>query len=364
MSIITIEKENVGSKSIDKTIDAGAQALVFDILQRNQYTKPIESTIRETVSNAIDAIKEKTIAKEIIKGTSKPEDYFIKREGAQYEDSNWNSTYYDLNFLSDDDKVEIVYKKNDGVGFCDSISITDKGVGLSPERMYSLFSLGFSTKRNTNKGALGGFGLGAKSPLSTGIDYFTIESCYNGKKLIANCYNHKTDMVIGKFAEDGKQNKEYSFHLKGNDVTFYYEEVECQNYTKITIPSKKINRDKYEQAIKSQLLYFSNIDFNVIDEVDNSNKIPFKATIIYNSKNIILSDNSYYAKPHILIVKDEDSAEAICYGYVDFREMEMQELFSSVGIKCTFRSVIRDPETGEEQVLQEGVSVTPRHKSN
>jgi len=77
----------------------------------------------------------------------------------------------------------------------------------------------------------------------------------------------------------------------------------------------------------------------------------------------LISDNSYYSKPHILIVKDFDSSEAISYGYVDFREMEMEELFSSVGIKCTIRSVIKNEDTGEEQVLQEGVSVTPSRES-
>jgi hypothetical protein len=364
MSIVTIEKREESNKGIAKTIDAGAQIMVLDILQKTQYVKPIESAIRETVANAVDAVKEKEVANNILSGKSKVEDYFITREGDQYSDSNWNPSYYDLNYFDSRNEVIIDLIQKEGTGFCDELIISDTGVGLSPERFYGLLSLGYSTKRNTSKGALGGFGLGAKSPLATGVDYYIVESCHNGRKLIAYCYNHKTDFTIGQFnMVTGNKNPEYTFTNKvGEVVKIFYEECNSKNYTKIIIPSKRINRDKYIQAVKSQLLYLDKVKFYVTHENGVRTEENFKANVIYNSPNIILSDNPQYSKPHILIVKEEMSTEAICYGYIDFRELEMQELFSSVGVKCTIRSAIRG-ENGEEIVLQDGVSVTPSRES-
>jgi hypothetical protein len=365
MSIVSIEKEDIGKKSIEKSIDLGAQTLVYDILQKTQYVKPIESCTRESTANAVDALKEKEIARLILTGQAKVEDYYITRNEDQYSDSNFNKEYYNLDFFDPVDKVLIEHKYNEGSGFCDTLTISDTGVGLSPERFIGILSIGYSSKRNTNKGALGGFGLGAKSPLATGVDYYTIETCYNGKKMIAICYNHKTDMAIGKFnVETGEENPYSIVTTKsGEEITLYYESCpNLKNYTKIIIPTKRINRDKFIQAIKSQLLYFSNIDFYTIDETGYSTKVDFKARILYNSKNIIISDNNYYSKPHILITKDDESTECVCYGYIDFREMEMEELYSSVGVKCTLRSVIRNKD-GEEVVIQEGLSCVPSRES-
>ena len=184
-------------------------------------------------------------------------------------------------------------------------------------------------------------------------------------KMSAICYNHKTDMAIGKFNTDtGEENPYTTFKNKqGEEVTFYYESCpEQKNYTKVSIPTKRINRDKFIQAIKSQLLYFSDIEFYTITEEGYRTRIDFKAKVLYNSKNIVISDNNYYSKPHILIVKDEDSSEAVSYGFIDFRELELEELYSSVGVKCTIRSVVRN-DKGEEVVIQEGVNVVPSRES-
>jgi len=159
MSIVTIEKEETQKRSIQKSIDQSAEALVYDILQKSQYVKPIDSTVRETVANGVDALKEKEIAELIISGKKQEEDYFIKRNGQQYKDSNFNRDYYDLKWFSPINEVVIHYIQGVGTGFCDKVEISDTGVGLSPERFRNLFNLGYSTKRNTNKGALGGYGL-------------------------------------------------------------------------------------------------------------------------------------------------------------------------------------------------------------
>jgi hypothetical protein len=142
MSIISIEKEQQSVRSIEKAIDAGANSLVFDILQKTQYTKPIDSCVRESCTNSIDALKEKEVAKLILTGKAKEEDYFIKRTGEQYKDSNFNKEYYNLEWFNEKDEVVITYTFNNGVGFCDMFEIKDTGVGMSPERLRNCLNLG------------------------------------------------------------------------------------------------------------------------------------------------------------------------------------------------------------------------------
>lgn len=74
----------------------------------------------------------KEIAIEILSGKASESDYFINREGEEYQDSNFDANYYDLDFLNQNDNdIVIKYKENDeGTGFCDTVSITDYGVGI------------------------------------------------------------------------------------------------------------------------------------------------------------------------------------------------------------------------------------------
>jgi hypothetical protein len=61
--------------------------------------------------------------------------------------------------------------------------VRDFGVGISPDRMASIFvNYGSSTKRNTNT-QTGGFGIGAKSAFSY-TDSFTVTSFYNGVRYL------------------------------------------------------------------------------------------------------------------------------------------------------------------------------------
>jgi hypothetical protein len=360
MSIIQLTEQTDLKKGVERRIDQSFQKKMIDIVQKTQYTDPISSTIREITSNSIDAINEKNVAKKILSGQNKIEDFYINRNSIEYKDSNFDSSYYNLDYLSDVDKVTIELIENEGTGFCDNIIIKDNGVGLSPQRFYNMTnSVGFSTKRNTNQG-FGSFGVGSKSPLSTGVDYYTMVTCYNGFIFKANIYNHKTDYLIGKYnLETGKENKEFKF----GDFIMYGEESNSKNYTQYIIPSKRFNRDKYTTAVKSQLLYLDKVEFFITDEDKTRREINFKAKILYNSENIIISDNTFYSKPHILITKDKSSTEAICYGYLKFEEIELEQLYSSVGIKCQIRSTYIDEDTNEEILLREGVEVTASRES-
>lgn len=145
MSLQEIEKyrQTEGTMGMEKEIDASSQKMVMDILQATQYTKPIESTVRELASNAVDSQREKEIAYDILSNGAAPEDYFVNREGAQFESSKWDPTYFDIeHFNMSETDVYIRYKENPGTGFCDEFSVTDHGVGLGMPRLRGYFSLG------------------------------------------------------------------------------------------------------------------------------------------------------------------------------------------------------------------------------
>ena len=358
MSIKTIDKPMQGSAGIAKKINKGAEKMVFDILQSTQYSMPVQSTIRELVTNACDSQREKEVAIEILEGEKKVEDYYIERHGAQYEDSNFDASYYNIASLDHAAKhIDLVYTKNEGVGYCDSFAVTDYGVGIGARRLEGILELGYSTKRNTSEN-FGAFGLGAKAALSTGVDFYTIETIYNGMRFKCNCYNYKTDFIIPAFnVKTGQQNPFITFS-DGSKV--YYVPTEAKNQTTVSFGVKKHNRNKFEEAIEEQLMYFDNVNFKIIDNEDEGYErtVKFKAEVIYNSKNLIVSDSYYFNKPHIVLVKDENATTGINYGYIDFRELEMEQMYGSIAFKCPARQVITNDD-GTETVLQDGVDVTP-----
>tara|TARA_R110000824_G_scaffold354243_1_gene541322 strand:+ start:4734 stop:7481 length:2748 start_codon:yes stop_codon:yes gene_type:complete len=358
MSIKTIDKPMQGSAGIAKKINKGAEKMVFDILQSTQYSMPVQSTVRELVTNACDSQREKEIAIEILGGEKKVEDYYIERHGDQYEDSNFDASYYNIASLDIvAEHIDLVYTKNEGVGYCDTFAVTDYGVGIGARRLEGILELGYSTKRNTSEN-FGAFGLGAKAALSTGVDFYTIETVYNGMRFKCNCYNYKTDFIIPAFNPVTGTTNPFVTFSDGSKV--YYVPTEATNQTTVSFGVKKHNRSKFEEAVEEQLMYFNNVNFKTIDNEDDGyeRQVNFQAGILYNSKNLIVSDSYYFNKPHIVLVKDENATTGINYGYIDFRELEMEQMYGSIAFKCPARQVVVD-EHGVETVLQDGVDVTP-----
>ena len=359
MSIKTIDRQIKGSAGVAKKINKGAERMVFDILQSTQYSMPIASTIRELATNACDSQREKEIAIEIIRGEKSKEDYYIERGGEQYEDSNFDRSYYDINSLNtDDNKIYLTYEERLGTGRCDVFKIRDNGVGIGGRRLEGILELGYSTKRNTSEN-FGAFGLGAKSALSTGAEFYTIETVHNGKKFKCNCYNYKTDFIIPAFnVKIGKQNPFITFS-DGSKV--YYEEVNQKNYTEVSFGTKKHNRNKFSDAIEEQLTYIDNVIYTIEDhegsEMYSSTK-NIHADVLHNSDNLIIADTYGYGKPHIVVVKNKAASTGINYGHIDFRELEMEDLQGPIAFKCPIRQVIVD-DFGVETVIQDGVDVTP-----
>ena len=155
------KEEVLSNKKVQKTIDNNSLTIAMTVLQTTQYSKPIESTVRELTCNGVDSITEKNNAVKILRGEARVEDYYIQQEGKEYEASKFNPDYYDLKWLSDKDEVALTYIENytgEDKGFCDLLTIKDTGVGLGGERLKGYFNLNYSTKRcNTN--TLGAFGL-------------------------------------------------------------------------------------------------------------------------------------------------------------------------------------------------------------
>lgn len=350
MSIKTIDRSTISDgRGLQKKINKSAEKMVFDILQATQYSTPIPSTVRELVTNACDSQREKEIAIEILKGHKKVEDYYITRNEDEYKDSNFKRDYYDLNYLDPfHNNVEITYKYGEGSGYCDLFEVKDYGVGVGGDRLKGILELGYSTKRNTSEN-FGAFGLGAKVALSTNVPYYTIDTCHNGKRFLMNCLPYKTNFLINKFEADG------SIDIAGETV--YYQSVDTPNTTTVSFGVKRHNRQRFIDTIQEQLVYLDNVNLT-IDDGEHSRPYSFRASILYNSDNLIVSDSGWYAKPHIVIVKSKSSATGINYGHIDFRELEMEQLYGSVGLKCPIRQSYKS-ESGEEVVIQEGVDVTP-----
>ena len=184
MSIKTIDRDiQSGQEGVKKKINKGAEKLVFDILQASQYSTPISSAVRELTINACDSQREKEVAIDILEGKKEIKDYYIERHGPQYEDSNFDINYYNIESLqAAKHEIIITYNKKDGIGYCDTFEVTDHGVGIGGRRLEGILELGYSTKRNTSEN-FGAFGLGAKAALSTGVDFYTIETIYNNPNL-------------------------------------------------------------------------------------------------------------------------------------------------------------------------------------
>jgi hypothetical protein len=360
MAIQEIEKTHRSSSGIEKSINAGAKGLILEITQSLQYTKPISSTVRELTSNAIDSQHEKQRAIEILTGKAKPEDFFIEREGELYSDSKWDPSYFNLNHLDSNNHVDLIFKENDGVGRCDRFIVKDYGVGIGLTRLKGVLEVGFSTKRN-RKDVLGSFGLGAKAGLSTGTEFYTMETIYNGIRYKVKIFNKIVQDCIGKFNETG-DNIPYHFYNEEGMITgtVYGEPTSSLNHTAIEVPVLKHYKSDFDLAVKTQLMFFDNVNYYHENIEGEQFLIDFKAEVNYNSDNLIVADNVPFSKPYIVIVNGNADV-GVNYGYIDFPELELEQKFGAVGIKCRIRQVYTDNDGNEIEICP-GVDVTPNRE--
>ena len=325
MSLVDTKKTTSSTSGIKKTIDEQSMEIALEVLQSSMYQYPIKSTVREVTSNALDAVKERMLAVDIIKGRKKVEDHFIDRKEGIYHSSAFDKDYYDIKALSDSDVVTLTYTEGTG-SVRDTFSVKDCGVGLGGGRLENYFTLNYSSKRNS-KDYLGSFGLGSKSPLSTGCESFRMISVYNGLKYRFDIYIDKIESVVPKFDDEGL-NEVVEF---SNGYQFYAEKTDDLNGVEIIIETKKHHRREYIQAVKSQLLYFKNLSFDYHYEgYSYPTNQEIKAEVIYEDDNIVISNNSQYSAPHIILGTSDTK---VAYGTVDFDELELEHRSGAVGLK-------------------------------
>ncbi len=196
---------NEGKETKKMNIGVGVEAHIIKVLTENSYKQPLESSIRETVSNALDSHLEAGVKKPII----------VK----VYQDNTRNNI----------------------------LEVKDEGLGLDHEGFEKyIMGLGESTKRN-NENLLGGYGAGAKAPLS-----FCSSFWYLCRK-------------------DGIERKYMIF--KGESVPesslVYEKETTEPNGVTVSIPLGMYAR---VDSIKQQLAYFSDVYFEV-PGISNNYKI-------------------------------------------------------------------------------------------
>lgn len=316
-----IQDERPGIK---KEIDEGAYDLIFQAVQEDMYSFPIRSFVREGISNGLDAIVERTVF-EAIKAGQPVENYYLQRNDHKLlKDSGFDESYYNKSFLGTNDKVVVTYAEGSPR---DSIKITDKGVGLGGSRLKGFFKLGYSSKRNM-KHVIGKFGAGAKAGLATGVEYFVMETCYNGFRTTFMIFKHDYEPITPEHA-NGKAEIWTVIMADGTtqERSIYWEPTTESNGVSVTLEVKKHNKELFIDAVKSQFQYFNGKVRLLHAKEDGSiitDKLDEKPS--YESDALLIPKYSTYTSPHILV-------DGISYGVVSWEELELDRRQGRIAIK-------------------------------
>jgi hypothetical protein len=318
--------------------------MMMDLVQKYQYQYPIKSTIRELVSNAIDAIKERDVAVAILNGAPISE-YYVENKDPKAKDSNFDINYYDKKWLSNDSMAHIIYEEH-GLDK-DFVRVIDNGVGLGSKRLEHYFDIGYSSKRSS-VWALGKFGIGGKAALSTGIPFYKIKTRYNGKEFEFNVYSYKIESTTP--SANLATGEAYPVYTFANGYKAYYKPTTEKNRTEIILEVKKYRKQEFIDAVKAQLLYFDNVDMYIKDTEGKMKEVPIRAKVFYEDKFLIVADNDQFSKPHMVL-------DGVNYGYVNFEELSLEDRLGNIGIKVNPTEVTINP-SRESLVWDEATRAT------
>ena len=223
----------------------------------NLYSKPLESFLRETVSNAYDSHVEA--------GTEEPI----------------------LLLIEDDDDEKYDYR----------ISIRDYGTGISPERFEKIYrNIGSSTKRESND-FIGMFGIGRFSCLAC-TNVANITSYYEGKKYSYVMYKNGNGINIDRLS-----------------VT----EGDFKNGLEVSIKKRIYNDNELINAIKTLCLFdklyieYSGRNYSIINKVKEFNER--KVTEYKNFKTCNLNNGYGYCYFSLGKVLYTDNERLISYDF-------------------------------------------------
>ena len=216
MELAKIPVTPISTNMVTKDIafQIGDVSVVIDILRSRLYSKPIQTLVQEYLSNSFDAQREAGSTAKIEIGTP---------------------TYADLRFW-----------------------VRDYGVGLSPERVETVFTFyGNSTKRTDNK-QLGGFGIGSKSAWSY-TDSYTITSWHGGMKRVYVAHlgsgNEGTLSLVAESASEDPTGVMIEIPVKPDDIfafrhaavraTFLWSDMVCfkDDYSSRCIPEEVYSKN-------------------------------------------------------------------------------------------------------------------------
>lgn len=356
-------QSSTATDTIDKGVDKGALAMMLDVLQNYQYEQPVPSSLRELISNGIDAGKEKNSAIAILEGSLKVEDVYVQgvADGdGLYKDSKWDPDYYDPQWLSNDNTVQVEYHKRENERM-DQVIIRDQGVGLRPsDRLPGYLQLGYSTKR-LNRILIGKFGLGAKAPLSIGIPFFTVTNFYNGWEYRLNVYSATVENILpDKFINENGElvNTEiYILRANGKDHVIRRMPTAHQNGLEVSFDIKKTLYQKVVDGVKSQVMYFPQVKFRTYTHKMNGDVTfddhDITANVIVQNESFIVSDQNYHTQPHTVM-------GGMNYGLLNWDELELERKFGALGIIVDASSV--DVTPSRERLIYNEKTIATIHR--
>ena len=256
------EVESIGEQndSLGANIDTSSFTFLFEMMSKSLYSNPIGSICREITSNCFDSHIEANVSVPV-----------IVKKSYDYDDS------------------------------CYYISFIDRGVGLSPKRIKTIYMKWFSsTKRETND-LIGGFGLGSKSPLSY-QDLFYINTIYNGVKYEYVLHKGTKVPTLDLLTQNPPnclvpRIKEVKLiEIKRIDIAQFNPLTDEHNGTEIKIAIKNGDDRKFQEQLLEQLAYFDNVFFQDW-AIDNVYKIYEGQTFKYRNKD------QYSEDMHIILGK-------------------------------------------------------------
>ena len=196
LKVLDVQRVGNTDEGIKAGIDESSLPFVFELVSKQLYSNPIGSMIRELTSNCFDSHIEAGV-----------DDPVIINRGFDAEEG-----YY--------------------------IEFKDVGVGISPDRITSIYMNYFSSTKRESNNQIGAFGIGSKTPLAY-TDLFYIVTIFDGVKY------------------------EYVFHRGEEKPTLELlsteEGITEHNGTTIKVYMAKSDLYKFEDELKFQLAYFDNV---------------------------------------------------------------------------------------------------------
>lgn len=213
-------------------------AQLYAVLSDKMYTNPIQSIIREVLSNAIDA--------NIAAGVKNP---------------------VQVHFASSLDPV---------------FYIKDSGIGMTQEEVIEVFgTYGRSNKRNDNS-QIGGLGLGAKTPFAYKKNggMFTVESSKDGIKSTTVFYKNSEDIPCKKLLGTEPSTE------TGTKVSFSVDSDDFNAFIRESIPVFLFAMQMPE-ILNGQEKWLANAGFMDLDEVEECRE--------YIKSTLDIESLSYYS---------------------------------------------------------------------